>query len=382
MKKVALSLLALALVGSMAFGQDAAAPTVKLGGYLDMGTLTTVKSDSGTQTIVKGDDSGKVGGSYEFRLNYTAAKSGFVLNVRLEDLTAAPGVTSGAYTGTVYNAQDAFAWFLIPGVDAIKVLAGSFSNTGVDWNMPDDKGDKQTAGTGVATVITPVAGFSLGGGYVPSQAVSGLGVWSAGATFAVPSTVQLYAALKTAANTSNANAVDNAAVGFKVLVAGPFSAKGAYNLYNAAYDKKAYNTSMVDVTLGYAITDAFSAGLLTYVWIYGSDVKTGTLTVPGDSANASYKINPSITYVVDPITTVQLAGSYIQGSNAAYNPTAATPAYVSNKTTTIEINPNATFTIDANQKVYVNYLFDSLSGDDVKIDKTQQTFKVDYRYIY
>ena len=48
MKKVALSLLAFALVGAMAFGQDAAAPALKIGGYLDIGTLTTMNADSGT----------------------------------------------------------------------------------------------------------------------------------------------------------------------------------------------------------------------------------------------------------------------------------------------------------------------------------------------
>lgn len=371
MKKVALSLLALALVGAGAFAQDA--PAVKIGGYLDMGTLTTIKADSGNQTIVKGDDSGKVGGSYEFRLAYGTAKSGLVLNIRLENLAS----------GTVYNAQDAFSWFLLPGVDMVKVKAGQFGNTGLAWNQLDDKGDKQGNGLGVALEVTPTDGFTAGGSYLPPVTASGttsdLGKFGAGATYTVPSTAQVVFGLLTGNNTSPATAVDNVAASFKLLLDGPLSAKGGLNLYNMAYDKKTYSTTMFDVTVGYAVTDAFSASLLTYVWLPGSDFKTAS----GDSAAVSYKVNPSVSYTVDPVTAVGIGGTYFQGDTAINGAAPATGAFVKNKLTQIEVNPNATFTIDANQKVYVNYLYDTVSGDDKPPkDQSWSTIKIDYRYIF
>jgi len=338
MKKVALSLLALALVGAGAFAQEA--PALKFGGYLDVGTLTTLKSTAGNSTIVKGDDSGKIGGSYEFKASYGTDKSGFVLNVRLESLTA----------GTAYNVQDAFSWFLIPGVDAVKVKAGQFGNTGFAWNQLDDKGDKQGNGLGTGVEVTPAEGFVVGGSYLPPTAnvttgdfKSQLGVFGAGASYTVPATVKVNFGLATGANSSNGTAVENAAASFKLLLDGPLSAKGGLNMYGMAYEKKAYGSTLIDILVGYAVTDALSASLNTYFWLYGSDVKAGTFAAPGDAAALSYKLNPSVSYTVDPVTSLGFGVSYIQGSNDKAAVTSDNLGWnVKNKLTTIEVNPSVT----------------------------------------
>jgi hypothetical protein len=266
-------------------------------------------------------------------------------------------------------------------MDAIKVKAGQFGNTGSAWNQLDDKGDKQGQGLGVEAEVTAAEGFTAGGSYLPPTTASGtsssLGVWGVGATYTVPATATVNFGLATGANTSNATAMDNLAASFKLLLDGPLSAKGGLNMYGMSYDKKAYSTTMIDVTVGYALSDALSASLLTYVWLYGADVKDGS-----DAAALSYKLNPSVSYTVDPVTSVGVGMSYIQGSNAAYlvGTTVTAPL---NKQTTIEFNPNATFTIDANQKVYVNYLYDTISGDEKPAtDASYSTIKVDYRYIF
>jgi hypothetical protein len=373
MKKVALSLLALALVGAGAFAQEA--PALKIGGYLDFGTLTTIKADSGIATEIKGDDSGIEGASYEFRLAYGTAKAGFISNVRVENLQG------GA--AAVYDVQSAYTWFLVPGAEIVKVQAGNYNNDGTAWNQPDDKGDKATAGTGVAVQVTPAEGLTVGAGVaVPDKAsyVSNLSTWSFGGIYTVPSTVAINVAGYTGANKDNATALAGFQAGFKLLAAGPLSAKGGLNIYGLNSDKS-YSQNLIDVTLGYAITDAFSAGLLTYVWTYGSDIKAVGTDATKD-ANISYKINPSISYTVDPVTSVGFGATYQQGSGLVdYTKFAATSPL--NKLSLIEVNPNATFTIDANTKVYVNYLYDAKSGDDKPAtDATWSTFKVDYRYTF
>jgi hypothetical protein len=412
MKKVALSLLAFALVGAMAFGQDAA-PVMKLGGYLDMGTLTTVKADTGSATIVKGDDSGIVGGSYEFRATYGTAKSGLVLNVRFQDLSAPLGLATVTpatgstlavgTTGTVYNAQDAFMWFLLPGVDMVKFAAGQYGNTGTAWNQLDDKGDKQGNGLGAKVEVTPVEGFTAGLSVLPNGAKNA--IYGVGATYTVPATVQVVGGLATGLNKDSAIAASNFAASFKLLLDGPLSVKGGVNLYKLESDKQV-GTQITDFTVGYAITDAFSAGLLTYVYTYGSDLKAAD-----DSLGAipvSYKINPYVNYTVDPVTAVGFGVTYQSGASLGGTLSAAqvtaiqtaaatagatlaqvtalgtsyTGTYVT-KISQFEINPNATFTIDANSKIYVNYLYDMLSGDSKPAkDQTFSTIKVDYRFTF
>ena len=357
MKKVALSLLALALIGAGAFAQDAAAPALKIGGYLDIGAVTTMKADSGNSSGITGDDSGVGGGSYVFKVSYGTDKAGLVTKARLEN------VTSG--NTTTINPQAYYVWFNVPGAEAVKVLGGNYDDDGTAWNMLDDKGDKQTNGTGIAVQVTPSEGFSIGGGVVPQGVHQPF--YSVGAAYTVPATVQIAAALKTAEAEKSSNvALSNVAASFKLLLDGPLSAKGGVNLYGLEKDKKTgYN--IIDVTLGYALTDAFSVGFQTYVYTYGSDLKYGS-----DDAAISYKLNPSVAYVVDPITTVGAEMTYGQGG---YD------KVVKNKLTTIEVKPKATFTIDPNAKVLVYYAYDTQSGDDKNAkDASWSTLSVEFRY--
>jgi hypothetical protein len=160
--------------------------------------------------------------------------------------------------------------------------------------------------------------------------------------------------------------------------------------------------TITDVTLGYNVTDAFSVGLLTYIYTYGGDVKAFNTTsfTATDSAALGMKINPSVSYTVNPVVAVGLGGTYFSGPNVlgVGDGTAATDNLTSgvvlNGISQMEVNPNATFTIDANTKVYVNYLYDAVSGSDIdninkvrpaasKIkDLSWSTFKIDYRYTF
>jgi hypothetical protein len=390
MKKVALSLLALALVGSMAFGQDA--PALKIGGYLDTGTTTTMYADTGNSTVIKGDDSGVGGGSFALKLSYGTDKAGFKGNYRIENVI--PGA------GSTINPLISYVWFLVPGAEAVKILGGNYDDDGTPWNQVDDNGAKQTKGTGVAIVATPSEGFSLGGAVAPQGSKNGL--FSAGATYSVPGTVQVVAAALTGYNKDDAIALDNAGVSFKLLMDGPLSLKGGADFSGLAAEK-ATGAQIYDVTVGYKVTDAFSVNANIYAFTWGADLKAVDISKgtagSGDAAALSYKVNPSISYTIDPVFSVGFGGTYQSGGSAIGalvsdgakavkfgNTSVVVPAgtYLYNKVTKIEINPNATVTLDPNAKVVLNYKYDALSGDDTKNGKdlTWSTIIVDFRYSF
>ena len=380
MKKVALSLLALALVGSMAFGQDAAAPAVKIGGYLDTGIKVYSAADSGTSSQVVGDDVGgdhASGGSYEFKLSYGTDKAGVNLRTRIEDLAASPY--------KIY-ARTAYAWFLIPNLDIVKVGAGLFGDDGFVGNGLDDEGDKLTNGNGLGVAITPAAGFTVGATVAQSSATTiVVPAYAAGASFTVPAAATVNAALLTGHDKDGKIAASGFNVTAKLLLDGPLSATAGINFYGLEQAKNV-GTQIYDIVVGYKITDAFSAQLVAYVYGYGSDIKD----VNGDDAKISYKINPSVSYVVDPVTTVGIGATYQDGASilGVYDGVKTingfTPAKntVAQKITLIEVKPNVTFTIDPSTKFLVFYAFDSLSGDYVKTDKTLSTLSLEARYSF
>ena len=396
MKRMALTLAAFALTGALAFAQDAAtpAPPLTIGGYLDVGNLTTIGADTGAKTIIKGDDSGIAGGSYEFRGAYSLSnQAGLIFNVRFENLASG--------TSVVYDTQSAYLWFLAPGLESLKVLAGNYNNDGTAWNAVDDNGAKATKGTGVALQFTPMTGFSLGGGVAPSTDGYTPPTYSAGATYTIADTALLQGALWTA-NKAWVATVDGAYAGGKLLLAGPFSAKGDFNIGGLSQSGSVVNT-FTDVTLGYAVTDALSLGLLTYVYTYGSDIKDFASSTTGDAATLGLKINPSVSYTVNPVVAVSLGGTYFTGPNVFGVSDGVAKTYSSlgistvpaanqvlNKVNKIEVNPGVTFTVDKNTVVYVNYLYDTVSGDDIDAlakvstltDKSWSTFKIDYRYTF
>lgn len=363
MKKVALSLLAFAMVTAMAFGQDA--PAVKIGGYLDIGTTTTMMADSGNSTVVRGDDMGVAGGGYQFKLTYGTDMAGLVTRTRVQN------VATGA--APVLNPQAFYGWFYLPALPMAKVMIGNYDDDGAAWNQLDDKGDKQTKGTGVALQFNPAEGVFVGAGVVPQGAANAL--YSVGFGYTVPATVKLAAAVLTDRNKDGAIAAGNAAVSFKLLLDGPLSVKGGVNLYGLQQDK-AVGFQIIDVTLGYKITDALSAGLNTYLYNYGSDVKSGT-----DSAALSYKLTPSVTYVVDAITTVAFEMTYLQGAADAV--TAGGSAVAVNKIGAMNFKPNATFVIDANTKVLASYNYVMITGDlKPAKDASQSVINLELRYSF
>jgi hypothetical protein len=371
MKKVALSLLALALVGAGAFAQEA--PALKIGGYLDTGVYVQNGSDSGTASQVIGDDVATSGGSYDFKLSYGTAKAGVVYVTRIKDLSA----STWALT-----ARNAYAWFLVPNLEAVKVVVGNNTADGLAWNGLDDEGDTQSAGNGYGVVITPAEGFSVGG--FAAFTTGGYSIqtptYSVGATFTVPATATINGVFTTGLDKDNKLTSGAAAVTGKLLIDGPLSATAGVNLYGlnknaaAAVAGKDYSTGKIDLTVGYKLTDAFSATVVSYYYTFGSDVKTAV----GDAAAVSFKVNPSVAYVVDPITTVGIGATYATGPGI--KGIDSTSGAILNKVNLFEVKPNATFTIDPSTTVLVYYKLDSYSGDDITTDKTVSTVSIETRF--
>jgi hypothetical protein len=298
MKKVALSLLAFALVGSMAFGQDAPAPVVKLSGYVNTG-IKWDKADGKDATVSSyADDYGAAGTwgkvtasvseanygatvtlkasdaliTHDFDYAaYSAAATAYAADPTVANKAALDAVTAKTYGGLAIL-DTAKAWF--SPVTGLTGYVGTGYNDGFDGI--DDQSNDNFFGTAGYGVTLASSGFTLGAQAGPASYNFN---YSVGAAYALENVAAVRFSAKTAGNAFSDYAIS-----------GSVSAVTGLTL-NGGFFASAVNTTAVnalDLTVAYAITEAFTAGVTSY-----------------DFITAEYfKIGPYVTYVVVPGVTV------------------------------------------------------------------------------
>jgi hypothetical protein len=355
MKKVALSLLAFALVGALAVAQDA--PTLKLSGYLNSGVRIDAVGSAAVSTIY-GDDAGNAWGRFDLNGSYGTDTNGVEWKLRTANNTTAP------------NLEFAYAWSKFADgmvtVKAGKVDDGTFTTAG-------DIGADFTDANGIAVAVTPAAGFSVGANWIlPTADLSKSPttplVFAVSAAFSADKLAKAEAAGKI-----SASKLSEILIGFGLLAVDKltFAVDAKLSSLDVSGSNAAYKISE---NVSYAVSDALSVGVLAYEYAWGSDIKVGTDTPFG------FDVKPNVSYTVDPMVSVGAGVKYHMGPNS--------DGFYDNKASWVDVNPSATFTLSPAAKIIASYnLGYSLDKDKANYDLADQkdqalahTLKVDFRY--
>ncbi len=281
MKRIALSLVALALFGALAVAEDAA-PVAKISGYVESG-LYVSNNSNGTYLLNYAGDYGP-GGS--------PLITGPVATVKI-DLA---GSNFGYHIAPIVKGtqgaglDSAYAW--VSPLEGLTVL-GSINGTNGVFNDLDDNGANAESTSGLSAYYT-TSGVSLG---VQESANTGVqGTQQAAPTwfmahYELPSVVKVNAYATNGAY----NQLDQIRITAAVLALSGVTLTGGYNASAMATT----TNNFIDVTAGYNVTDAFYAGVVVYDRNISNSIKSGALgqaTMQGNYLN--YK--PNVSYVFDP----------------------------------------------------------------------------------
>ena len=229
MKRIALTLMAVALTGAMAYAQDAA-PVVKFSGYVNDGPKI-VSNSNGTTYSSYANDYGYAGSIARLTASLTGANYGYVL---------APIIKNGVASGF----DTAYGW--------VSPLAGLRLEAGTGNSNPlgelDDAGKGYFSESGVTAFYT--AGPVTAGAVVsPSATGTKAGTQlTFGARLSLPDLLTVNAT----AGTNTASSLDAVYVTAKVSAVKALTLTGGYNSTGIASTA----SSFIDATLGYAVTDA------------------------------------------------------------------------------------------------------------------------------
>jgi len=285
MKKALLSLLALALVGTLAVAEDA--PVLKFSGYVDAGVKLTKSPDD--LTIANyASDFDDVGTWAYLTAVYGTANAG--VKVRLRASVASDD-------SLIWN--KAYAWVKpITGVTitAGKSYAGTFA--GLDDNGED------FFNKDAVSVAYSIAGLTVGTGVSSSYAGGAADLFLFGAAYSLDKIVDLSANAQTDGVNAGLNqyAVTGAltAVDKLTLVAG-------YNGYSVNDTASEKYQVFADGVLGYALTDALAAQVTVYDYF---------------KPTAYYEITPKVSYAFTPAVSAYAQVGVATGDAATYTPKA------------------------------------------------------------
>lgn len=281
MKKVALSLLGFALVGALAFGQDA--PVAKINGYVNSG-LVIVNNTDGTTFQQYGNDAGVAG--YRSKLTGSIAGSNYGITSTIE-------VNNGVAT-----VDPAYGW--VSPIEGLKLEAGTTNSNPL--GELDDNGKGYFGAAGVAVDYTN-SGFTVGAVANPGSAATKAFPFILGARYALPNVATV--------NVTLGN--DTASQLNSLYATASLTAVPGLTL-TAGYNSTAMATTaltFIDVKGAYAITDMLSAGVTVYAY---TAVAAGSSTYQKFKPFASYNLGGGLT-----------ASAYLQGdtqSNPNYEPQA------------------------------------------------------------
>jgi len=320
MKRIALTLLAFALTGAMAFADDAT--KVSVTGSLISGIQITNNSSGTTYKLLDNNDPQA---GYRGVINVSAAGANFGVNLGVQ-------ANNGAY-------GDNGSWAWVSPLAGLKISAG----TGNDNPLGDldNVGSGDFSGTGV-TATYAMNGLVVGAEVSPAVAGAGSAQVRYGAGYAIDKVATVHVhALTTGSGADSPAALDVLRATFSVSAVPGLTLNGGYN----STTMSATAATVADVTVGYAITPAFSAQAIL------TDTLTGT---------ANIAVNPSVSYTLDPALSV--------GAGYTYN------TAVGNN----DINLNATYSVGPAFKLVLNGdIKDTSNGGTAS-----NVFDADFRYSF
>jgi hypothetical protein len=264
MKRFALTLAALALTGAMAFADDMA-PVAKVSGYVNSGIKVT-KTDTADPVYTSyANDYGAAGTWGKVSVSVDAANYGAKATAQASDAAAA-------------SIADAFVWY--SPMAGLVVDAGTTYNKvsfdGVDDNSPD-----YFWANGFGATYS-MSGISVGARVAPATGTANVGF---GAAYELPKVATVHFS-------GNMNGQNFA----NFTVTGSVSAIEKLSL-SAGYDSEGIDKTVAnqaDVSVSYAITDAFSAGVIAYDKLTASyftvEPNVSYVVAPGVTASAYYKL--------------------------------------------------------------------------------------------
>ena len=344
MKKVALSLLAFALLGVGAFAEDAApAPALKFSGYLNVGVDADFANDGTASTYLYSHDENYPDGS-TFKLvgTYDATTWGYKFRLRARTIDFAATTTVLDTNGDPFNVTTgggqsspllnyAYGWY--KPFEGATVLAGKLADATISGL--DDEGDTPFYYLDGAQVVYTISGLSVSGAAGKRiSTVTNDGLLSAfGAKYSLPKvfTVEAHAttgynAAKGVLKARDTSKIDGYAVTASLDAIEGLSFAAGYNAYNVtlkantifdvvgsytidkltvaatAYDH--IDTNWFDITpkVTYAVTDAFTIG--TKVEFITADATDAVF----DNQIATYTPAVIASYVVGGATTNAYVG--------------------------------------------------------------------------
>jgi len=333
MKRIALSIAALALTGAMAFADDAA-PAVKLSGYFN-GGIKAESVDSGDWAVTSyADDYGAAGIWGKATASVSADKWGATVTLKGSDKNVAtsgyadngdPVMSSGYVlldTAKVWATPFAGATF----------FAGSGYNDAFD-GLDDQSNDYFWSTNGYAATYA-TNGLTLGAQVGADQSTLGFG-----AAYALDKTF----AVRASAQTTTAHELN------KFQVSGSVSAIEKLSLSAGFVEEGIADTAnkWFDASIGYALTPEFSVGFTAYDFL-DEVTNTDHTTTP-----TYLKFNPNATYALTKELSLNASYTYYTDGQKPVDFDAATNANFGSEN---EIKVKATYALGAGSLIgWVDY---------------------------
>lgn len=275
MKKFVLVLLAVALVGAMAFAQDAAKPTVTFTGKVETGVQ--INPDKMT-AVLHDDDSGT---NSRIDLDVKATLGNFELGYYLRSDSLAAVSVPNFWAGYTF-------------LDGKVILRGGKTDAGTTGTVNKGWGDGINTNGGIQLIVAPIAGLQIGG------SVGNLSATSAAV----------------------ADTLEKPAVGLAYAIPNIGDLRINYESFLKLFTAGFNYTGMANLTAqveGYAIMDktnnmeafenvAYAMGAFKPILgLYEGTAKSTAL---------AFKINPEVDYTVSPVVLVGVSGTYVKNGDA------------------------------------------------------------------
>jgi hypothetical protein len=266
MKRFALTLMAVALTGAMAFADDAA-PVAKLNGYVNSGLLITSDS-SGTTYVAKANDFGGANWAGKITGSITGANYG-------------ASVTVDVVQGDKAHSDAAYVW--ASPLAGLKIFGGS----GYDGSLGevDNDGVGNFGGAGLTTTYA-VSGLTAGFNVVPAQTATKGGTELRGA---VRYAADKLGTVNVFAGSAGTSGLDAYTVTASLAAVDKLNFSVGYNATKATTTA----VTLADVEAGYQITDAFKADVVFYDYL-----------APAAGTDAYMTFKPNVSYTVSPALSV------------------------------------------------------------------------------
>jgi hypothetical protein len=386
MKRIALSLVAFALFGALAFADDMAAPVAKLSGYVGTGAILSGSGNQDTQ-IQPADRNN--GGPVDFRLNLSVASSDTTgLQFSLWNSTGSIATTNLQYT---------YAWASFLDKQLTTKVGLQDDNTTGSENMGYGTNDNNnTTGTNNAVaakfapppLVTLTKGaassiFSNTSGNTPAfdavykpASIPGLALdyyvpfgWSSvyapdafglsriGAAYVADGLGKVtfnYELDQTSGTSANNGAIPS--VNFGVVYSAIENLKVRVE-GSAVTNSSAYATSAFIQDVGYTIklndTDTVTPYIFVREFLVKSGAGSGYSAAKAGDSYVSIELMPQVAYTSGPITYAVDADIYNSGASLASGANALTYA----------VQPNVTVALSGSQKVEVAGSYGTLGSD-------------------